>query len=261
MLTVMLLISLFLLFFCLTAGELPDVFTIKGIFLRYALPGAGAALLFILFYALLRTPVAAFFWAVLGWYVPGWILRAINGRKQARLRSLAKDFVTSASGLYAVGQMNSEVVRIMAERFPEPFAAEFKRMLAAWNGNTHASFPRMFKDMAEKYDLPEFKAVSTILAASEMAGGPIAASKGLKRLGHALRQRDRMLTERAKATLEPKLAAVVTILILLAGIVLDGTVFNTMFEGAGRMVLAASSALVVGLVFMLFRIMKSDDLA
>lgn len=261
MLTLLLLISLFLLFFCLAAGELPDAFTIKGILLRYALPGAGAALFFLLFLALLGTPIAAVFWAVLGWFVPGWIAGAVMGRRKARLRSLAKDFVTSASGLYAVGQMNSEVVRVMAERFPEPFASEFKKMIAVWNGNSRASFPKMFKNMAEKYDLPEFKAVSTILASSEMAGGPIAASKGLKRLGRALRQRDRMLTERAKATLEPKLAAVVTILILSAGLVLDGTVFRSMFEGIGKIVMVVSSALLVGLVFMLSKITKSEDLA
>jgi tight adherence protein B len=261
MLKLMLFVSLFLLFFCLTVGEFPDALTVKEKIIRFAVPGAGAVLFFLISWALLGTPVAALIWAVLGWFVPGWIINFIGGKKRARLKSMARDFVTSASGLYAVGLMSSEVVRIMADRFPEPFASDFRKMIAAWNNNYLASFPKMFRDMADKYNLPEFEAVSTILAASETAGGPVAASKGLKRLGRALRQRDRLMTERAKATLEPKIAAVVTILLLTVGLILDGTVLRQMFTGPGKMIMTVSSALLVGLIFMLSKITKSEDLA
>lgn len=260
MLIFFLLLSLFLLFYSLTVGEYPDPSSIKEAVLRFALPGGGAVAFFIVASALFKTPIAGLFWAIFGWFVPGWIIEAVKERRQTRLRNLAKDFVASAAGLYAVGQMTSEVVRVMAERFPEPFASEFRDMIAVRNMNPHASFPRMFDNLAEKYGLSEFKAVSTILAASERAGGPLAASRGLKRLGAALRQRDRLLMERAKAIMEPKIAAVATIAILSVGLLLDATAFGQYFEGIGRIVVAASSALLVGLVFMTKRIAQSKDL-
>lgn len=260
MLTIGLLLSLFLLFYSLIIGEFPDTYSAREKLALYGLSAGSAMALFIITAVLFKTPVAAMFWAVLGWFIPGWVKKTINGKKQARLRSLAKDFVTSAAGLYAVGQTSADVVRVMAERFPEPFASEFQEMIAMRNMSPHASFPRMFAEMGQKYNLSEFKAVSAILAASERAGGPYAAAKGLKRLGQALRQRERLITERAKATLEPKIAAIVTVSILTVGLLLDATAFKHLFEGAGRLIMAASSAIVVGLIFMVVKINRSEDL-
>ncbi|AEG14438.1 Type II secretion system F domain protein [Desulfofundulus kuznetsovii DSM 6115] len=261
MLTLLLLLSLFFLFYILTGGKLPDVTSNREMVLRYVFSGAGAVTFFIVALVLFQTPVTALIWGFLGWHVPGWVIKSLEGKKQTRLKNMAKDFVASAAGLYAVGQTSSDVVRVMADRLPEPFAADFKEMIAARNMSPHASYPVMFNKLAAKYNLSEFEAVSAILAASERAGGPVSASKGLKRLGHALRQRDRLLAERAKATMEPKIAAFVVIFILLAGLLADATLFRPLFEGPGKVVMAASSALLVGLIFMVRSIVRSDDLA
>jgi len=261
MLKMLLLASMFLLFYSLTVGRFPDTHRIKDMVVRYVLPAGSALLFFAAVTALLRTPAAGLFWAVLGWFIPSWVIRASEEKKRSRLRNMTKDFVTSAAGLYAAGQMTPEVVKVMAERFPEPFASEFQNMVNMRNMSPYASFPRMFERLANKYGLSEFKAVSAIVAASERAGGPVAASKGLKRLGRALRQRDRLIKERAKATMEPRTAVVVAIVFLSVGFLLDATVFREMFEGAGKLIMVASSALLVGLIFMVNKITRSEDLA
>lgn len=260
MLAMGLVVSLFLLFYSLFIGEFPDTHKIKTRIIVYGISAINSAVFFIASTALFQTPLAAVFWAVLGWFVPIWIKKAFDDKKQTQLRIMAKDFVTSAAGLYAVGQTSGEVVRVMAERFPESFSLEFQEMIAMRNMSPHASFPRMFTEMGQKHNLSELKAVSAILAASERAGGPYAASKGLKRLGAALRQREKLLVERAKATMEPKIAAIVTVALLTTGLLLDATVLKHLFEGAGKFVIAASSAVVVGLIFMVVKINRSEDL-
>lgn len=255
----LLFLSLFSLFYTLISGESP-----AGNLVLYCLDHgirvATAAGLLVVGSLLFKTPIAGFFWGLLGWHLPAWIGNYGEQKKHARLRAMVSDFVAAAAGLYAVGQTTPEVVKNAAERFPEPLATDFKGMMAARKLNPLASFPKMLEAIGERRNLPEFKAVAAIVAASERAGGPKAAARGLKRLGRALRQRDRLLAERAKATLEPRIAAYVTISILLLGLMLDATVFRSLFEGGGRLVLAAASGLVVGLVFMVRKLFGQEDL-
>lgn len=258
---ILLFISLFSLFFMLTARELPEIIKIKHFIKQYGLPAAAAVITMIITYMLFQTPLAGIPWGVLGWFLPGWFQERVYQRKHKRLKSMARDFVTSAAGIYAAGQLTPQVVRLMAERLPEPLAGEFTAMLQKRNMSPTASFPRMFDELGQKYGLSEFRAVASILAASERLGGPRAAARGLKRLGRALRQRDRLAVERSKATMEPKLAAVVVIVILAVGLVLDITVFRSMFQGMGKLVLAGASLFLVIIIFMLKFVASSQDLA
>lgn len=259
MLGLLLLASLFLLFYCLTAKELPEPEAIKAWVLAKGLGAASAAGCFALA-SLLWGPLAGLPWALLGWRLPGWLREAREARRRTRLSALARDFITAAAGMYAAGQTTPEVLRRLAERMSEPLAGEFEGMVARREARG-ASVPAMFGELAQKYGLPEFGAVARIIAASERAGGPQAAARGLKRLGQALRQKERLAVERAKATMEPKIAAAVTVAILGVGLLLDGTALRAYFAGGGRLVLAAASGLVVGMLFMLKKIGRSEDLA
>lgn len=261
MLTVILLFIIFLLFYALFGGPLPEIPAVRSIFLRFGLALAGAVGCLFAATLLFGSPLAGLAWGILGWFLPAWVIGAIDSRRLNRHRALARDFITSAAGLYAAGQVTSEVVRTTGERFAEPFGTEFRDMLAQRELNPRFSFPKAFERLAEKYRLPEFKAASAIIAASETAGGPPAAGRGLSRLGQALRQRDRLLTERAKSLVEVKIAGYVVIGILLAGLLADATAFRHYFtDGAGKVAVGVASGIVVGLIFMVRKISQSKDL-
>ncbi|RDV81238.1 type II secretion system F family protein [Ammonifex thiophilus] len=255
----LLFLSLFSLFYTLLSDRSPAG-SLFFYLLGHAAQAASAAAFLLLGTSLFNTPLAGVFWGILGWHLPAWIRNYIEGRRLARLRSAVTDFVAAAAGLYSANQTTPEVVRAAAGRFPDPLGSDFREMLEERQRNVYASFPEMFEELAERRKLPELRAVAAIVRASELAGGPPAAARGLKRLGRALRQRDRLLAERAKATLEPRIAACVTVGILLFGLLLDATLFRSLFSGAGGFVLAAASGLVVGLVFMVRKISAQEDL-
>ena len=223
LLFILLLLSLFLLFCCLFLGDVGvgQVKSVKDWFRRFTLPVVSAAGAFLLGSLACRTPLAGVIWGVMGWLVPGWIARFAAERRKSVLRGDVKNFITAAAGLYAAGQMTPKVVRTAAARFPEPLASEFQLMLGRRNTDRRASFQLMFEGLAVKYGLPEFKAVAAIVAASERAGGPRAASEGLKQLSVALRSRDRRFQERRKSTMEPLIAAGVAIILIVAGFLAD----------------------------------------
>lgn len=249
MLTLLLFLSLFLLFYFLTGGEAPEKESFRKIARNRLLPGASAAVFFLLGSVMCRTSLGGIPWAVLGWYLPGWVIGFAEERRRARLREMAKSFVVSAAGMFAAGQTTAEVVKVMAERMPEPFAAEFRDMLGQ-REMVDKPYSKSFGDLGKKYGLPEFEAVGAVLAAADRAGGPATAAKGLRRLGAALQQRDRLLAERRKETFEPKVAAGVVIVMLLLGFLADVLLWSQYFEGGGRLVLAVASAIIVGMVFL-----------
>ncbi len=249
MLSIVLFLSLFLLFYFLTGGEFPEKAGFKRMARDKLLSGASAAVFFVLGSAMCRTAIGGVPWAVLGWFLPGWIVGLAAEKRRAKLRETAKSFVVAAAGMFAAGQTASEVIKVMADRMPEPFAGEFRDM-AGQREMQGKPFSRSFGDLAKKYGLPEFEAVGAVLAAADRAGGPNAAAKGLKRLGAALQQRDRLLAERRKETFEPKVAAVVVITLLFIGFLCGVLLWPQYFEGGGRLVLAAVSAIIVGMVFL-----------
>ena len=254
--------SLLMLFYGLTVGTFPDVYRVKEVAVKYLIPAASALCFFVIGAAFFMTPAAGLIWAVLGWFVPLQIAESTKCRRQKKLKELAKNFITSSAGLFGAGQTTAEVLRAISENIEEPMQSEFKNMIAIRNMNPQASFPKLFEDMAAKYDISEFKAAAAILAASEQAGGAYAAAKGFKRLGRALRQRDKLLTEREKATMEPKIAAYVVLGILIFGLFMDATIFRDLFaSGAGKVDMFVSSALVVGLIFMVAKITGRQEIA
>lgn len=247
---------MFTFFYCLFNKDIPNINTsVKERILGYGFSIISTAICSLLSFTLFKTAFAVIPWAILGWVLPSWIKESIERRKNKKFKVLARNFVTTAAGMYSAGLLTHEVVRTMATKMPEPLGSEFEEMISRRNLSANASFPRMFVELGEKYQLEEFKAVSAIIAASERVGGPKSASKGLKRLGQALRQQERLASERTKATLEPKIAAIFVIGILLFGLLLDTTVLSSFFQGAGKLVMALSSALTVGLIFMYKKIM------
>ncbi|MEW6727591.1 MAG: type II secretion system F family protein [Bacillota bacterium] len=268
MLNLLLLGGLFtsLLFFFVTVigKESPIKQDLRGLllwlFVRCGIPLACAVAAFLIGSTVFMTPVSGFALGLLGWFIPRWITEMIHSRRQAVLRGLARDFVVSAAGLYSGNQTTVEVVRLMGERMPEPFGTEFRDMVAQRSLNAAASFPKMFKQVGERYGLNELKAVGEIVAAADLAGGPQAAAQGLKRLGTSLRLRDRLAMERGKAMLEPMIAAVVVVGLMIIGLVMDATVARSYYENGGRWVLTAAVVLTSGMLFAAVHLSRSKDL-
>lgn len=260
LLFILLFAALFLMAYVLAGGPLPGAPAVRSAALRLGLPGACAAAFFLLGAVSLGF-LTGLAWTVLGWFLPVWAKEFTDARNQARLRSLAGDFVTSASGMFSAGQTAGEVVRVVGEKFAEPLGSDFREMSKQYRLNPRFSFPRAFEALAERRRLPEFRAVAAILNASSVAGGPRAAGKGLAQLGFALRQRDKLLAERAKATVEVKIAGYVVAGVLLAGLVADATALREYYSsGGGRLAAAAASAVAVGLAVALQKITKNKDL-
>lgn len=260
MLTLLLLAALFFLVYALTGGPLPEQSTVRSIAVRFAVPAASAAGCFFLV-TLLFSPLAGVPWAALGWFLPSWIVQFVDGRRTARHRALARDFVASAAGLFSAGQPAPEVIRVMGKNFAEPFGEEFREITRQHSLNQSYSFPRSFRYLAVKYRLPEFEAVAAIIEAASPAGGPKAVGGGLAKLGQALRQRERLLAERAKSLVEVKFAGYVVIVILLAGLAADATAFRHYYaDGVGRLAVAIASVIVVGLIFAMRKLTQNKDL-
>jgi hypothetical protein len=88
-------------------------------------------------------------------------------------------------------------------------------------------------------------------------GGRRAISRGLFRLGDALRRQDHLLAERARGVAEPALAAWLAVMILSAGLLVDATVARAVFAASlsGRVDLALGLGVTVGLVFIVLRLL------
>jgi tight adherence protein B len=227
-----------------------------------ALPIAGTIAFFFFGKIVFGSSLAGMFWAGLGWYLPPRIIEWLNNKRKKKLHNMAKSFIMTAAASYSTGQTTSEVLRFCASQFPEPFAGEFKNMLAVRNLNEKSSYHDQFRYMAQKYGLQEFNAVAAVIQAAENSGGTKTAAKGLKRLGQALRNRDRLLQERRKDNYEPMLAAIIVLAILGAGLILDVTVLRHLFEeSAGKIVLAISSGLYVAMVMVTIATASSKDIA
>jgi tight adherence protein B len=163
--------------------------------------------------------------------------------------------------LYASGQVTPDVVKAAAKMFPDPLAGDFQAMIGRRSADKNASFPNMFEGLAAKYDLPEFKALASIIGASEHAGGPKAAAAGLRELAASLRSRDRRLAERRKETLQPLIAAGVVIILILIGFVLDVTSLSRYYAGfAGEIVLSGASLLLLIAALAAAKAVLSKDL-
>ncbi len=261
MLVILLLGSLALLFYILTGGKLPEKTTIKNVVFQFGFPAASAALFLLAFSTLFGSKLVGAVWAVLGWFVPIWSMHGIRQRKLNRNRELAKSLITSMGGLYGAGQTTTEAVATCMERMPEPFMSDLQDILGRRKLDPNASFKKMFSDMGSKYDLPELNGMAAIISAAESAGGPTAASKGLKRLGRALRLRDKLKAERKKTMFETNLAAYVVTGLLSLALFADGVWGSHLFASvAGTIALTISSMMIVGMIIMTIRLSSSADI-
>jgi tight adherence protein B len=259
-------LSLFLLFLLLFVSDaLADsgqkLNGVRDWFSRFAVPVLAAVAAFILGTLLCRTPLAGVVWGVMGWLIPGWAGLIVTERKRSTLRGDAKAFIAAASGLYASGQVTPEVVKAASKMFPDPLAGDFQSMIGRRSADKNASFPSMFEGLAAKYDLPEFKALASIIGGSEHAGGPRAAAAGLRELAASLRSRDRRLAERRKETLQPMIAAGVVIILILIGFVFDVTSLSRYYASfAGEIMLSGASLLLLIAALAISKVVTSKDL-
>ncbi|SHE97876.1 tight adherence protein B [Desulfofundulus australicus DSM 11792] len=261
MLVLLLFAALFLLLYTLAGGPLPEISAARNIFHRFALPVGCAAGSFVLASLVFGTPLAGLPWGVAGWFLPGGIRGFLGARRRSVWREAARNFIVSAAGMYAANRTTPEVVETAAGELPDPFSREFQQMLADRRYVSGFRFPDAFRGLAEKYGLPEFAAFAEIVEASERAGGPRAAARGLERLGVALRQRDRLLAERVKELAEPKVAGYVVVILLLAGLFFDATSLRGYYAGgAGKAALGLANAVTVGVIFMMRAFTSSRDL-
>jgi tight adherence protein B len=266
LIAILLFVSLFLLFLSLFVSDVlaEGVEKLHGIkdWLKYfTAPVLSSGIAFFLGTLLCRTPLAGVIWAVTGWFIPGWVGAIVTEKKKSALREDAKNFIAAASGLYASGQVTPEVVKTASTSLADPLASDFKAMIGRHNTDQRASFPRMFEGLAVKYDLAEFKALASIIGASEHAGGPKAASEGLKQLSVSLRARDRRITERQKETLQPMLAAAVTVALTMIGFVFDITVLSHYYtSGTGKIMLSGASLLILVMMFIVAKVLQPKDL-
>ncbi len=85
---------------------------------------------------------------------------------------------------------------------------------------------------------------------------------GDKKVATALRGRDRRMQERRKETLEPMIAALVAILLVVAGFLLDITLLAHYYFSApaGRIVLSGASALILIMVLIVMKAVSPKDL-
>ncbi len=258
----MLAICLFALFYFLFVGGVEkEVRSIKDWLMRLTLPVVAAIVAFLLGTLVCRTPLAGVIWAVMGWLIPGWVMQIRAERKLTALRRDIRSFIAAASGMYASGQVTPDVVRTAYKMFPDPLASEFQTMIGRHNSDRRALFPAMFEELAVKYDLPEFKALSSIIGASERAGGPKAAAEGLKELSSSLRARDRRISERQKETMQPMIAAGVVSILIAIGFVLDVTVMSHYFaSGAGKIVLSITSLMILIMSLVIAKAVSPKDL-
>lgn len=243
-----------------TLKDLPEWDDVQSFLRRLGIPLVASVLFFMAGATLFMTPVAGIFTAVLGWVAVVEADRYIASYRARQIQKQVKDFVTSATSLYMADNTTPEVVQITTTYMPEPISTDLQNMLVErkLKGTT---FPIMFQRIADKYKVPEFGAVARIIEAGEMTGGARSIARGLSRLGDAMRRRDKILTERYRGILEPAIAAVFVLLILIITALLDATIFRHIFltNGLAKVMLGLGVGVVVGLIILILNLFKHKD--
>ncbi|WP_003541988.1 type II secretion system F family protein [Desulfotomaculum nigrificans] len=252
-------VSIFLLFYFAFVGT-PDKQTTKNWLEKYLYPAGCAAIFFTLGSWAFMTVLSGLILAVLGWKLPGYIINLVREERIRQVREKAKDFVMAASGLYSTGQSDTEVISTMSKRLPEPLASELHEMVVQRHMNDQVSYPSMLRRLGEKYNVPEFAAASAIIEAGDIVGGPVAKANGLMKLGAAIRMRSKLLLERKKANLEPKIASMFVILVLGLGLMLDITIWRDLYQQSGKFLLAIGLAFEIALIFIAIKLSSNKDL-
>ncbi|MQL51847.1 hypothetical protein GFC01_06125 [Desulfofundulus thermobenzoicus] len=224
------------------------------------LPALSAAVFFFLGSWVYLSPVAGIITGVFGYKLCKSVMRWREERWAALVRKQARDFVTAAAGMYASGKNDRSVIEDAAKNLPDPLGGMLDDVLSSYDFKGTA-FPDSFRAMAEETGVDEFRAVASILEFGKQ-GGPKATGRGLLRLGNALRRRDKLLTERAKAVAESSAVAWVVIGILFTVSIIDAVKFRAYFASSlvGKLDLAVGVGIVVGLFFLAQKLAQDKDL-
>jgi len=254
--TVVLFFALFLLSFTLITGELPELSGRRDWLKAAGTPVALALAGFVAGTMAFLSPLAGIFLAVLAWRVTVFLLAAAHARQRSLVARQVRDLVTAAAGMFGAGKTAAEVLETAAGHIADPLGADLAVCLARSRG-AREPLPRLLFDLATCWDRPELRAMADIVRFGEDTGGRRAVSRGLFRLGEALRRRDRLLAERAKGVAEPALAAWLALAILSGGLITDATVVRPLFAAsvAGRVDLALGLGVIVVLVFVVLRLL------
>lgn len=224
------------------------------------LSALSAAALFFLGSWVYLSPVAGAVMGVFGYKLCKSVVCWRKERWASLVRKQARDFVTAAAGMYASGKNDRGVIEDAAKNLPDPLGGMLDDVLSAYDFNG-TPFPDSFRVLAEKTGVDEFGAVASIMEFGKQ-GGPRATGRGLLRLSNALRRRDKLLTERAKAVAESSAVAWVVIGILFAASLVDAVKFREYFASSliGRLDLAVGLGVLVGLYFLAQKLAQDRDL-
>ncbi|MCF8010906.1 MAG: hypothetical protein K9L17_08345 [Clostridiales bacterium] len=259
-LKILLFITLFVLFYLLF-GPIPKLDKSKDLIKKYGYSLIGIGVFFIFGKTVFMTALAGMFWAALGWFLPLWIIDWKKSCKRKNLKDMTKSFAVSASSLYSSGNTTPEVLQSCSEQFPEPLSSEFQNMLGMRNLYDKATYPKMFRGIAQRYDLTEFNAIGEITEAGEKSGGPKMIARSLRILNRGLRKRSQLIKERKKSNQEALLTSILAILILSLGLLIDVTVAREYFTNStGKLILALSSGVVIGMVVTTVKAMSTKDI-
>lgn len=240
--------------------ELPEKDSVLLFIRKLGIPALSMVIFFLAGSALFMTPVAGVFMAALGWYLAVQVERYFTTYQSRQVQKQIKDFVTSATSLYMADNTSPEVIQMSATYMSEPIASELQNMLVErqLKGTT---FPVMFNRLAGRYQVPELGAIAKIIEAGEITGGSRSIARGLSRLGDAMRRRDKILTERYRGILEPAIAAVLVMVILIITAILDTTMFRAVFveNGLARLMLGLGVGIISGLAIFTLNLFKNKD--
>lgn len=248
-------LAFFALFLGLLWGELPELGDLRGWLRVIGLPLGLASAGFMVGTLVFLSPLAGVFFGVLTWRVTVFL----TGRRLLGQRTLAgkqaRDLVSVAAGMFAAGKTAAEVLEEAADQIKEPLGSDLLVCLARTRG-AREPLPKLLEELAICWDLSELRAMADIVRFGSDTGGRRAISRGLTRLGDALRRRDQLLAERARAMAEPALAAWLAVVVLSLGLMIDAVFYRSLFAGSlvGRVDLALGLGVVVGLVLIILRL-------
>jgi Flp pilus assembly protein TadB len=201
--------------------------------------------------------VLAGFW---GWKIYKFILQKRKERLRSTIIKQCQDLITIAAGMYASGKNTADMMQEAAKNLTDPLGSEIEHMVSA-HGMLNKQYPDMFRKLKEKYDVPEFGAIAAILELGR-TGGATAIGNGFSRLSDAIRRRNRIAAERAKAMAEPSMIAGLFMGILFLGLLVDITYFRDVFAASliAKITLLLGMGIITGMMYLFKRISKNADL-
>lgn len=197
------------------------------------------------------------FW---GWKIYKFVLHKKKQHLKNTIIKQCQDLIAMAAGMFGSGKNTDDVIRAAAENIANRLGADLERMIDQ-RDFAKKQYPELFKELEKKYEVPEFGAIAAILELGR-TGGPAAISNGFSRLSGAIRRKNRIAAERAKAMSEPTMVAGITMGLLLLGLLVDITLFRDIFAGSvlARVTLFMGMLIITGMMYLIKVISNNADL-